>query len=94
MGMSTHIVGFRPADEKWRAMKAVYDACKVATIEVPSEVLQFFNYETPDEQGVSISLERDSAAVRPWKDDYRQGFEVEISALDPTIKIIRFFNSW
>ena len=27
MGMSTHIVGFRPADEAWNKHKKVWDTC-------------------------------------------------------------------
>ncbi len=52
MSMSTHIVGFRPPNEKWKQMKAVYDACVKAEIDAPSEVRKFFNDEPPDPEGV------------------------------------------
>ena len=59
MSMSTHIVGFRPPDEKWHQMKAIYDACTKAEVKIPDEVDEFFNFEPPDHQGVKVDLEVD-----------------------------------
>ena len=42
MGMSTHVVGFKPANAKWLNMKAIWDACQEAEIAVPDEVGDFF----------------------------------------------------
>lgn len=92
MGMSTHIIGFKPPDEQWLKMKAVWDSCRAAGLPVPREVERFFNDEAPDEQGVIVALK--SPAVREWANDFAAGFEVEIAKLDPTIKIIRFYSSW
>lgn len=98
MGMSTSIVGFRPPDEKWMAMKTVYDACIKAKVPVPDEVEDFFNGDPPDKQGVKVNLE-DTAkakigAVTPWRDDSREGFEVNVTKLPKDVTIIRFYNSW
>jgi hypothetical protein len=89
MGMSTHVIGFAPADEKWRAMKAIWDSCRAAEIPVPSEVEKFFNYEEPDERGVEVEL-----PSTKWSDDFREGFEVEVSKIPAHVKVIRFYNSW
>ena len=47
MGMSSHVTGFKLPDEKWKKMKAIYDACKVANISPPQEVNEFFDYSPP-----------------------------------------------
>jgi hypothetical protein len=103
MGMSTSIYGIKPADEKFDQMKAVYDACIVADIEIPAEVAKFFDYGTPDPQGVIVSL-RD--ASKPRLTDYHEsitlihpgypeaGFYVDVTKLPKDIKVIKFHNSW
>lgn len=101
MGMSTHVVGFRPADEKWHRMKAVWDACKAAKTEVPKEVVAFFNYEEPDEAGIEVEFERRTgdAPVTEWQDERggRAGVEVDLEKLRqwrPQITKLRFYNAW
>jgi hypothetical protein len=47
MGMSTHVVGFKPPDEKWRKMKAVWDACEAAGTDPPAAVSKFFEGDVP-----------------------------------------------
>lgn len=42
MSMNTRIYGVIPPDAKWKKMKAVWDACDAANMEVPEEVLNFF----------------------------------------------------
>jgi hypothetical protein len=96
--MSTHVVGIKPPDEKWRQMKAVYDACIEAEVEIPEEVREFFEHDTPDDAGVVIDLDDDyapSPAVSKWSDGKeRSGFEVKLEELPEGIKIIRFYNAW
>lgn len=92
MGMSTHVFGIKPPDEKWLKMKAIWDSCEDATIEVPDEVMKFFEYDTPDEKGVVVNLK--SPAIEEWSDNSRCGFEVYVDKLPKDITIIRFYNSW
>lgn len=91
--MSTHIVGFRPPDAKWKQMKAVWCACKAAGIPAPDEVCKFFEYEAPDEKGVSVKLQG-TTAIREWKEDEEEGFEVLIERLPKDVNVIRFYNSY
>lgn len=93
MGMSRHVAGIRPPDERWRAMKAVYDACAAAGTATPQEVVAFFDYEPPDEAGVVINLD-EHTSVREWRDDSREGYEVSLKQLPPEVTILRFYNSW
>lgn len=91
MSMSTHVVGFRPPDEKWRKMKAAYDACQLAGISIPDEVDEYFNGETPDEAGVEVEID---SILEEWGDDSRQGYQIDITKLPKDVKILRFYNSW
>lgn len=89
MSMSTHVVGFVAPDDKWRRMKEVWDACKVAKVGVPDEVDLFFRGEQPDDHGMKVEL-----PVTPWSDDSRQGYELAVSDIPKNVSVIRFYNSW
>lgn len=89
MSMSTNVVGFAPPDEKYRRMKAIWDACKAADIKMPGEVNEFFDGQEPDPQGVEVIIKH-----KKWSDDMRDGIEVEIAALPPHVKVIRFYTAW
>jgi hypothetical protein len=90
MGMSTHVVGFRPPDDRWRQMKAVWDACAAAGTSIPDEVDEFFNGEAPDDAGVTVDI-----PTHEWSDEHsREGYEIHLDELPADIKTIRFYNSW
>lgn len=94
MGMSTHVVGFRPPDAHWKNMKAVWDACHAAKVDVPEAVEQFFAETEPDEAGVVVDLEK-TGATQKWSDGRGcEGFQVDVSKLPEGLKIIRFYNAW
>lgn len=91
MGMSSHVVGIAEPDESWRKMKAAYDACLNARVEVPDEVLEFFGGEPPDDAGMEVSVQD---SVIGFSSEYRQGFTVDLKRLPPRIRFIRFYNSF
>lgn len=91
--MSTHVVGFRPPDEKWKKMYTVYQACQAADTSIPEAVHKFFGYETPDESGVSVNLERHECCAE-YKADMINGYEIDISKLPENITKIRVYNNW
>ena len=94
MGMSTHVQGFRPPDEKWKKMKAVWDACVAAELEIPADVEEFFNFgDGPDDAGVVIDVE-ELPACSEYQCDGGSGFEVDLTKLPKDITILRFYNSW
>jgi hypothetical protein len=70
-------------------MKAIWDACKAASVPVPDEVVNFFDGEDPDPAGVEVEL-----PAREWSDEYRRGFELDVAAIPRQIRTIRFYNSW
>ncbi len=93
MGVSTNVIGFKPADEKWRKMKDVWDSCIKAEIEIPKHVAQFFQYASPDDNGVEVDLETD-ACCKEWHADMQDGYEIDVSKLPKDVKIIRVYASY
>lgn len=93
MSMSTHVVGFKPPDDKWKRMKEVYDACVKAKVKIPDEVLKFFEYEEPDSAGVQVRLQGTHCCVE-FNRDSQQGIEIDVAKLPEGVKYIRFFNSF
>lgn len=89
MSMSTHVIGFIPPDEKWKAMKAIYDACEAAGVNTPDEVARFFDHSAPDPRGVEMEI-----PASKWSDESRQGFEIELSKIPAAVTVIRFFNAF
>lgn len=87
MGIECDIVGIEPADEKFKQMKSIWDACKAAGVKVPDEVSKFFEGVPPDDAGVTVYFDSD---VFRWQDDYRSGFQVDLESLDPSITMLRF----
>lgn len=93
MSMSTWVYGFKPPDEKWRRMKAVYDACSLAGTDLPKEVDKFFQGQIPDAAGVEVSLV-DTACCQEYIEEMKSGFEIDLTKLPKDIRIIRFVNSF
>lgn len=92
MSMSIYVVGFRPADAKWKKMKHIYDACVTAGVSIPEEVDKFFDNESPgDKPGKEIGID---TAVTEYNAEMCEGFEVDITKLPSDVKIIRFYNSY
>jgi len=94
MGMSTHVVGFKPPDDKWKKMKAVYDACQKAGINPPEEVFNFFGGSSePDDQGVEVAIQK-LPCTKKFSSESKQGFEIDLKKLPPDVTVIRFYNSY
>lgn len=96
MGMSMSVLGFKPPDAKWKAMKAIFDACESAGVAVPKEVDEFFGYDAPDDKGVDIDAEelRKCGALSEYQDDAQEGFEIDIKKLPKDVTTLRFYCSW
>lgn len=95
MSMSTHAVGFKAPDGRWKAMKAVWDACKEARIDPPDDVDDYFNGEDPEEQGVVVEIE-ETDCCKEWSDGERcaSGFQIDLKKLPKDLTHIRVYNSW
>lgn len=89
MGMDTNVIGIKPPDKKWKAMKEIYDKCLELKILIPKEVSDYFGDEDPDPSGVLVEI--------PYEDysaEDIEGIEIEVSKIPKDVKIIRFYNSW
>lgn len=93
MSMGTHIVGFAPPDDKWKQMRSVWEACEAAGVPAPQEVIDFFNGEPPDEQGIEVDLE-DHDCVSEYSADMQSGYEVDLRKVPANVQYIRFYNSF
>lgn len=94
MGMSMHVVGYRPADDEWKRKKAVWDACKAAGVNLPKEVDDFFDSSDPgDSPGMEVAL-MGKGAERWDGNSSREGFQVDVEALPPGVRYVRFYCSW
>jgi hypothetical protein len=93
MSMSLHVEGFIPPDAKFQKMFEVYRACEKAGVDIPAEVDEFFNGETPDAAGVRVSLTygpKYKDAVKEYEGDEGMGYDVDLRKLPADIKILRF----
>lgn len=93
MSMSTHVIGFKPPDDKWKKMKAVRDTCIKAGVSIPEEVEDFFGEGEPSPKGVTVELEDTDCCVK-WSDNEEDGFEIDLGKIPVGVTIIRFYNSY
>jgi hypothetical protein len=93
MGMSTHISGYRPEDEKFLQMKSVYNACKSAKISIPDEVYSFFNGEDPNKiSGVEVVLPKNS--IREINTDSCNCQEIDLTKIPKDVVFLRVCNCY
>lgn len=89
MSKDYYVDGFKPPDEKWKKMKAVWDSCYNAGIKIPQEVREFFENEHPDDAGVKVDLKHHECCTEIVESgDY--GFEVDLTELPEGVTKIRF----
>lgn len=101
MGMSMQVDAFKPINDTWKKMKAIWDSCYEAGIAIPEEVDKYFNHEDPDKSGVkegSWSQYDKPKELPRWLKRYSQddstGFEIDTSKLPKDVSIVRFVCSW
>jgi len=92
MGMSTHAVGFKPADDQWKKMKAVWDSCVEAGCGIPEVVDAFFDGEDPrDKPGMEVEL---GEACQPWGAEFKDGYQIDVTKLPEGVRYIRVYNCY
>lgn len=98
MGMSYHVVGFKPADEKFEKMRRVYLACEEAGVDIPDEVSIYFEDKPPPKDaGLGIEVDMSPGkmvGVKDYHQEMHEGFDVDLRLLPLDVKIIRFYNSY
>lgn len=93
MSSSMHVVGFKPADDRWQKMKAVWDACSAAKVAAPTAVTLFFNGEDPSDEGVEVSIEKHKCCKK-YSEEMREGFDINLADLPADVKVLRFYTSY
>jgi hypothetical protein len=83
-------MGYRPPDEKWKKMKEVWDACNAAGVDVPQEVGEFFEWETPAEEGVEVDIEKHECCATMGREFEPTGFIVDVTKLPKDVTLLRF----
>lgn len=83
-----HIVGVREPDAQWELMKAVFDACVAARVDLPQVVATFFGSAGPDTSGMLTDL-TDQVAGYTGMDS--SGVELELNKLPVGITKLRVY---
>jgi hypothetical protein len=90
MSVNISIIGYKPPDNNWKRMKAVYDACVMADVKIPQDVVKFFNGNPPSDLGVSVYM---TSEKREYCKDVSggngYGYEIDVEKMPKDIKIIK-----
>lgn len=84
-----HVEGIKQPGDKWKRMKKVYDVCKATGVQVPKEVLEYFDYEEPDDKGVTVRIKPEE-----YKREMIEGFDVHLNKIPKDVEVIRFYCAW
>ena len=88
MSTSYYVIGMHPPDERWAEMKAIWDACKKADIEIPDDVLEFFDDREPDPKGIEVDIPSSEG-----NGEYRDWYTLLVSDIPKNVTEIRFVIS-
>jgi len=92
MVVSTCVYGFRPANDKWEKMKAIYDAYVAADLQVPDSIRNFFSWCEPSEYGVIVRLP--TGCLREHRGNDEASIDILLKELPEDMTVIRVVNSW
>lgn len=87
MSTTLDISGFVPPDDKWKLMKSIWDACTKAHVDIPKEVGDFFDWNTPTDNGREVSMRKLATEI---SEDGRYGYEIDVDKIPKNIKRMRF----
>ena len=91
MSISTYVYGIVEADEEYMKMKKIYDACIDADVDIPKKVTDYFDDNTPDDDGIIMEL--DHIAKKEVR-DMEEGYKIKVSDIPSSVKYIKFVNSY
>jgi len=90
MSHSLVVEGIVPADEAWTRMATAYVACEKAKVEIPSDILDFFDGVDPREQsGASVDIPKTE-----YQSEMCEGYDIDVSSLPSNVKTIRVYISY
>lgn len=93
MSATYSVYGVKQTDDRFHKMKAIYDTCQEAGVEIPSEVYEYFNHEEPNDTGIVIRLSEEPYVTQFHKPG-TSGFDVKLSDIPKGLTHIRFKMSY
>ena len=88
MGCSLNVTFLRDKnDQTYKKMLSVFKSCIDAEIEIPEQVDLFFGGDGIDNE-IEYPLEV-QFNPREWRDDYSEGFEIDVDEIPNGVKTIR-----
>lgn len=85
--MCMYVVGICSPDDQWQKMKAAYEACENAGVDIPESVLAFFDWQVPNIRGMEVKL-----PLKEWGDQRREGYELAVKDLPPHVMSLLFYD--
>lgn len=78
-------------NERYKAMKAVYDACVKGSVTIPAEVMEYFELDTPlhdilNNDGVLVEI-----PMERFKVDDCIGWDIKVKDIPEKVDVIRVF---
>ena len=88
-----HIEATGEPGDKHQKMYEVWLSCRAADIDVPNEVDKYFQWDTPNPNGLKVDIEEHECCTE-INEDSCMGFDVDLRKLPEGITHIRFYNSY
>lgn len=93
MSESYHAYAIQALDEEAQNMADIWHCCKRGGVDVPDEVIDFFEGQGPDDEGRPVQLD-DLDCCNNYSADMKTGLEIDLTLLPANVKKIRFFVSY
>lgn len=87
--MKAYVLAFKKKDEKYEKMAAIYDACSVAGISSPREVVDYFCDNSPEEYQCLYDAIPDESIMN-YSSTKGHIIQVDLSKLPEHISVLRF----
>ena len=95
MSVGLSVQAVKEPTEEYAAKVAVWRACEAAGVDIPDEILEYFDHEEPDPTGMTTYLGGECFTNHPCAtifqtEDY-YGLEIDLSKLPDGVTRIRAF---
>lgn len=98
MGMSTYVQAFRDMDGEFKRMMEIKKFCDERDVSYPVEVAQYFGSSISESEKYiteeMLQVKLPTSAIEEFRDDMREGIEINVANIPKEVKTIRFVNSY
>ena len=89
MSVDYYFVGLIEPNAQYEAYKKVWNDCKEAGIDIPKQVLQYFDFTDPNiTNGIEVNIEKEY--VVQTHDNHYTAYEIDLKKLPEQFTKIRF----